>query len=106
MILRLANWAVMGIALFYAAEGFGVLERGKYFPTLPRLEASASDPGAWLGAVQWGVGFMTAKAQERGVELPEFNRAAKASENNAPVRFGAYGQATQPLRRMASYYGG
>jgi hypothetical protein len=54
MIFRLANWAVMGIAIFYLAEGTGVIPRGAYFPTLPRLEESARDPAAWFGAVQWG----------------------------------------------------
>jgi hypothetical protein len=54
MIFRLANWAVMGIAVFYLAEGTGVIPRGAYFPTLPRLEESARDPAAWFGAVQWG----------------------------------------------------
>lgn len=55
MLFKLVNYTVMGIALFYAAEGTHLIERGKYFPTLPRLEASASDPMAWLGAAQWGV---------------------------------------------------
>lgn len=63
MIFKLANYAVMGIALFYAAEGTGLIERGRYFPTLPRLEASASDPMAWLGAAQWGVGRVVNMAQ-------------------------------------------
>lgn len=55
MIFKIVNYAVMGIALFYVAEGTHLIERGKYFPTLPRLDASASDPMAWLGAAQWGV---------------------------------------------------
>lgn len=55
MIFKLVNYTVMGIAMFYAAEGSHLIERGKYFPTLPRLDASASDYHAWLGAAQWGV---------------------------------------------------
>ncbi|RYG61894.1 MAG: hypothetical protein EON60_01705 [Alphaproteobacteria bacterium] len=56
MLFKLANNLVMALAVFYVAEGTGIIERGKYFPTLPRLEASASDPGAWFGAARWGVG--------------------------------------------------
>ena len=63
MIIKLVNYTVMGIAMFYAAEGFHLIERGKYFPTLPRLEASASDPRAWLGAAQWGVSKVAAVAR-------------------------------------------
>jgi hypothetical protein len=101
MILRLANWAVMGIALFYAAEGVGVVERGKYFPTLPRLEASASDPGAWFGAMQWGVGFVAGRMNEGGA-MPSLTREASSS----PIHLGRLNEGVGQLKRMAGYYGG
>jgi hypothetical protein len=70
MIFKLVNHTVMAIALFYVAEATGVIERGKYFPTLPRLEASASDPFAWLGAAQWGVSQVTQLARNSEVTAP------------------------------------
>lgn len=66
MIFKLVNYTVMGIAMFYAAEGTGLIERGRYFPTLPRLEESASNPMAWLGAVQWGVTALAGAATGNG----------------------------------------
>lgn len=66
MILRLINYAVMGVAIFYALEGSGVIEKGRYFPTLPRLEASASNPYAWLGAAQWGFSQLSGLASAQG----------------------------------------
>ena len=63
MILRLANTVVIAIVALYVLEGTGVVEKRKYFPTLPRLEASASDPYAWLGAAQWGFSQLGVLAQ-------------------------------------------
>ena len=70
MLFRLVNYTVLGIAAFYAVEGVGLVERGKYFPTLPRLEASASDPMAWVGAAQWGVAQLTNLAGQHEVTQP------------------------------------
>lgn len=70
MLFKIANNLVMALAVFYVAEGTGVLERGKYFPTLPRLEASASDPGAWIGAARWGVGQVVQLARSNEVTAP------------------------------------
>jgi hypothetical protein len=113
MIFRLANWTVMGIAIFYMAEGTGMVERGKYFPTLPRLEASASDPAAWFGAAQWGVSALASRAEDRGVNVPSFAREANAApassygRNPQIERLGGFAQDTgNTLRRMAGYYGG
>ncbi|MBI1309076.1 MAG: hypothetical protein GC129_04385 [Proteobacteria bacterium] len=69
MIFKLINYTVMGIAVFYAAEGVGLIEKGKYFPTLPRLESSASDPMAWLGAAQWGFSQLGTLASSRGADF-------------------------------------
>ncbi len=55
MLFRLSQHLLTAIAVFYAVEGVGLIEKGKYFPTLPRLEATASDPRAWLGAAEWGL---------------------------------------------------
>lgn len=68
MILRLANAVVMAIAVFYAVEGMGLVEKGRYFPTLPRLEASAGDPYAWLGAAQWGFSQLGQLAVANGAD--------------------------------------
>ncbi|PZP39194.1 MAG: hypothetical protein DI585_04855 [Pseudomonas fluorescens] len=70
MLLKLANYVIVGIAVFYAAEITGVIERGRYFPTLPRLEASASDPMAWFGAAQWGVSQITTAAKQNEITAP------------------------------------
>ena len=53
-MLRLATLLVTAIAGLYALEFLGVVNKREYFPTLPRLEASASDPAAWGKAAQWG----------------------------------------------------
>ncbi len=82
MLFKLVNYTVMGIAMFYAAEGFGVVERGKYFPTLPRLEASASDPFAWIGAAQWGVAQIASVARSNNVELPAVSSARDLNLEN------------------------
>lgn len=55
MIFKMGNLLVVSLAVFYVAELTGLVEEGKYFPTLPRFEASAQDPMAWLGAAQWGL---------------------------------------------------
>lgn len=68
MIFRLLNSLVMGIAVFYAIEGMGLIEKGVYFPTLPRLEASAGDPYAWLGAAQWGFSQLGQLAVANGAD--------------------------------------
>lgn len=73
MIFRLINFLVLGIALFYVLEGTGLIERGKYFPTLPRLEASAGDPRAWLGAAEWGISHLVGAASSRGVAMPSMD---------------------------------
>jgi hypothetical protein len=126
MIFRLTNWAVMGLALFYVAEGTGLLERGKYFPTLPRMEARAGDPAAWFGAVQWGITALTQGAgqatanyggggggyyggQEYATAMPT---RSNSSEPYRAIRLGAYaereatGQDSGILKRLAGYYGG
>lgn len=131
MLFRIANWTVMGLAMFYAAEGMGVLERGRYFPTLPRMEASAGDPSAWFGAVQWG---FTAVVQGAGAatasyggnrshtyaysgESPSYatTQPTAASQPYRAIRLGAYAEheantaqdsANGVLKRLAGYYGG
>lgn len=70
MIFKLINYLVLGIALFYVLEGTGLVEKGKYFPTLPRLEASAGDPRAWLGAAEWGISHLVGYAGSKGVAMP------------------------------------
>lgn len=106
MLFKIVNYTVMGIALFYVAENTGLIERGKYFPTLPRLEASASDPMAWLGAAQWGVSHLTQMARNNDVNLPDtgardlnlenvttFAKRLEAKRDEAikSTSFGAYG---------------
>lgn len=83
MIFKLVNWTVMGIALFYGAEGVGLLEKGKFFPTLPRLEARASDPMAWLGAAQWGFSQLGQFAQSNGGA--DFSTGSLASVSDNPT---------------------
>jgi hypothetical protein len=70
MLFKLVNNAVLALAAFYVAEGTGLIERGKYFPTLPRMEASASDPTAWLGAAKWGVSHLTTLARSNDITAP------------------------------------
>lgn len=70
MLFKLVNNIILGIAAFYVVENTGLIERGKYFPTLPRLEASASDPMAWIGAAQWGIARLTSMAGENHVTQP------------------------------------
>lgn len=70
MLFKLANNIVLCLAAFYIAEATGLIERGKYFPSLPRLEASASDPMAWIGAAQWGIAKLTNLAGENEVTQP------------------------------------
>ncbi|MCA3244010.1 MAG: hypothetical protein INF43_01720 [Alphaproteobacteria bacterium] len=131
MLFRIANWTVMGLAMFYVAEGTGMLERGRYFPTLPRMEASAGDPGAWFGAVQWG---FTALVQGTGAATASYGgnnshsyasyggsptyATAQPTASNQPyraIRLGAYAErdttdgqssASGVLKRLAGYYGG
>ncbi len=67
MLFKCTSNLVMAIAVFYMAENTGLIEKGRYFPTLPRLEASASDPFAWLGAAQWGVGQIVQVARSNEV---------------------------------------
>jgi hypothetical protein len=126
MIFRLANWTVMGLAIFYAAEGTGVIERGRYFPTLPRMEARAGDPSAWLGAVQWGFsalvhGTGTASAQYASAPASwgentwgiASNTNSASSKPGPEIRLGAYAQPaaealSRPgavLKQLAGYYG-
>ncbi|PIZ31693.1 MAG: hypothetical protein COY40_01305 [Alphaproteobacteria bacterium CG_4_10_14_0_8_um_filter_53_9] len=51
MIARLVSGAVVALALLFAAESLGVIEKRQYFPTLPRLEASTA--GDWSAAGGW-----------------------------------------------------
>jgi hypothetical protein len=91
MIFKLVNYTVMGIALFYAAEGTGLIERGRYFPTLPRLDATASDPMAWLGAVQWGVTAVASAATGTG------NSGGYNGNSSSPVSLSAVNAFTERL---------
>jgi len=109
MIFKLINYTVMGIAVFYAVEGIGLVEKGKYFPSLPRLEASASDPMAWLGAAQWGFSQMGALASSGGGR--DFNTGTVANLTgsfnsgtlqNYAQRLSAQRSNTQRL--LSSYY--
>jgi hypothetical protein len=70
MIFKIVNYTILGIAFFYVIEGVGLVEKGKNFPTLPRLEASASDPMAWFGAAEWGVTHLLGFANSKGVSMP------------------------------------
>lgn len=73
MIFRIVNWLVMAIAMFYVLEGTGLIEKGKYFPTLPRLDSRAGDPMAWLGAAQWGfnqIGGLASSRSGGGADFP------------------------------------
>ncbi|MFO0500421.1 MAG: hypothetical protein ACK5YK_01910 [Pseudomonadota bacterium] len=93
MIFRLANWAVMGIAIFYLAEGTGVVPRGAYFPTLPRLEESARDPAAWFGAVQWGFSRLASGQSNGGSSGNTFSAQDWLRENG------------RDFSKVAGYYG-
>ncbi len=122
MLFRLTNWTVLGLTAFYVAEGVGALERGQYFPTLPRLEASASDPSAWLGAAHWGITALTQgvgqAAEIHNLTGQGFSIAPRISTQQTqqpyrPIRLGAYAEpeATEAmpgiLRRLTvGYYGG
>jgi hypothetical protein len=101
MLFRLANWTVMSIAMFYAAEGVGILERGRYFPTLPRLEARASDPMAWLGAAQWGVAKLASAAGAEGLSFPQATQV-RTSYHYQPED----GPTMREALRLGGYYGG
>lgn len=80
MLFKLVNYTILGIAAFYIAENTGLLERGKYFPTLPRLEASAADPMAWIGAAQWGVTHLAGLARDNEVTEPIAGAIADPSQ--------------------------
>jgi hypothetical protein len=67
MLLRIATLGISAIAMFYALEGVGVLPRGEYFPSLPRLESSAASPSAWLGAAAWGVKWVACASGKGGL---------------------------------------
>jgi hypothetical protein len=108
MLLKLVHYTVTGIALFYMAENTGLIERGKYFPTLPRLEASASDPMAWIGAVTWGVSHLTQVAgSAAGTQV------ASGGDVSRPLSIGGANSFTERLteqreaaeRLIASYRG-
>jgi hypothetical protein len=81
----------MAIAMFYMAEGTGLVPRGQYFPTLPRLEASASDPAAWFGAIQWGA---AALAHSGGANIPMARNTQLPSLSVPAIQ-----------QRIAGYYG-
>lgn len=101
MIFKLVNYTVMGIALFYAAEGTGLIERGRYFPTLPRLDATASDPMAWLGAVQWGV---TAVASAATGTSNSGNYANNNNGSGSPVSLSAVNAFTERLADARQHF--
>lgn len=110
MILRLANTVVLAIVALYVLEGAGVVEKRRYFPTLPRLEASASDPYAWLGAAQWGFGQLGVFAQNRGgnsfdtgsLSASTRSMLERVSQQNGGNSSGGSGQT---YRRYLSRYG-
>lgn len=55
MLLRLCSWLISGIAILYVLEFTGIIQEREYFPSLPRLEANASDPSRWFEAAHWGI---------------------------------------------------
>src|SRR5690606_10216428 len=81
LIFKLVQYTVMGIAVFYAAEGTGLIARGQYCPSLPRLEATASDPMAWLGAAQWGFSQLGQFASSRGASFDTGSIASIGNRN-------------------------
>lgn len=112
MIFRIINWTVMAIAIFYGLEGIGIVEKGKYFPTLPRLDARASDPMAWLGAAQWGFNQLGSLAQSRGggADFPTGSAPSSITEsfstitNSPAVRNFANTLSRATQGRTPSYY--
>lgn len=52
---RIVSLILMAMAGLYLLELSGVVPERKFFPSLPRLEASAADPASWTGAAQWGL---------------------------------------------------
>ncbi len=104
MLFRLANWTVMSIAIFYAAEGVGIVERGRYFPTLPRLEERASDPMAWLGAAQWGVQHLTSMAGVEGGSAGGYAFQTLSSPRSGGAGSPQY--SVHEALRFGGYYGG
>lgn len=105
MLFKLVNQTVMAIALFYAAEATGLVERGRYFPTLPRLEASASDPMAWLGAAQWGVGQLTTLARGNDVTAPIADVRNLNLQNVTTFAKRLEEKRDETLRNSFGYYG-
>lgn len=104
MIFKLVNYTVMGIALFYAAEGSGVIERGVYFPTLPRLEATASDPMAWLGAAQWGFSQVGSIATANGASFDTGSLAELRGGNLQDIADNLTNHSGTTRRLMSAYY--
>lgn len=109
MLLKLVNYTIVGIALFYLAEGTHLIERGRYFPTLPRLDETASDPRAWLGAFTWGVGQAGQLATGgREIQLPPalsstVRQLNLPSSNSYTQRLDT--QRENQRRYMSAYYG-
>jgi len=103
MLFKIVNYAILGLAAFYVAEGVGLLERGRYFPTLPRLEASASDPMAWLGALTWGAGRLTQLASGGQAAAGPGRELSLNTFNSFTQRLDRQRAATQ--RMVSNYYG-
>lgn len=66
-MLRILSLVITALAIFYVLEGVGVVDKRVYFPTLPRLEASAASPAAWLDAASWGVKWVSCASQKGGL---------------------------------------
>lgn len=106
MIFKIVNYLILGIALFYVAEDTGLIEKGKYFPTLPRLDARASNPMAWIGAAEWGVMQVAQMANGSRQQVPgsTTRQLSITGPSSFTERLNQQRQATQQLLR--SYYGG
>jgi|GEM_PF-4868196 hypothetical protein len=106
MIFKIVNYLVLGIALFYVAEDTGLIEKNKYFPTLPRLDARASDPMAWLGAAEWGITHAVGMANGNARILPPgtARQLSISGPSSFTERLNRQRDATQKL--LSSYYNG
>ena len=105
MLFKLVHYTVMGIALLYVAEGTHLIERGKYFPSLPRLEESASDPFAWLGAAQWGVSQITQIARNNDLPVPNGDVSDLNLENVTTFAKRLEAKRDETLKSTIGYYG-
>lgn len=80
MLLRIASLGLTALALLYALEGIGVVDKRLYFPSLPRLESSAASPAAWLDAASWGVKWVSCASMKGGLTT-----CADALNGNQPA---------------------